>query len=223
MPYATGKSQDGDTTELLPADFIVSDRDSLGWFYALVVLGHKLFNATPFRNAIVPGTLLPNDVAYKRYYPQPDSLFRKAGADATRLYFVSSAVMRGKAMLLREGGIREMVSQILVPLWSMCHLMTDLMENYKQSTGTTFVTQVPIRMDKPENVTDRWILSCCQRLVHCVNRHLQGTRSPHSKPSTKLGLTPAAVQNHNSTRSSPSSAPFSRPSETSTSASTVGA
>ena len=187
MPYAsgrsTGKSQDRRSIELLPADVIVRDlEDSRGWFYALVVLGHKLFNAAPFRNAIIPGILRPNDVLYpqKNYAPPTKSLSRY-GADAMRLYFVSSPVMQGKTMMLRDGGMAILVSQIVLPVWHLCRYMGELMLNFKKSTNNNFVAQIPIQMDKQANVTDRWILSCCQRLIQFVDREMRGMHPPLSR------------------------------------------
>ncbi|KAK3901761.1 isoleucine--tRNA ligase, cytoplasmic [Staphylotrichum tortipilum] len=194
MPYvsdcSTGVVEYGGSRELLPADFIVRDlEDSRGWFYALVVLGHKLFNATPFRHAIVPGILRPNDVVYpKKIYAPPNDLFARFGADATRLYFIQSALMRGKATLMTEGGIMKMISQIMLPLWNICRLVEQHLLAYQKSTTKDLVAEVPIRAVKPANVMDRWALSHCQRLIQFVDREMREYRLHKIVPELRCFL-----------------------------------
>ena len=70
-----------------------------GWFYTLIVLSTHLFGRPPFKNVIVNGLVLAKDgqkmSKSKKNYPDPNLLFEKYGADAVRLYLISSVAVSG--------------------------------------------------------------------------------------------------------------------------------
>ena len=106
-----------------PAHFIVEGLDQTrGWFYTLTVLAAALFEKPAFENCIVHGMLLASDgrKMSKRLknYPEPTKMLDQYGADALRLYLLSSAVMKAEEMRLTEAGIKESLRSVIIPLWN---------------------------------------------------------------------------------------------------------
>lgn len=125
MPYASNhfpfENADGFEKGLFPVDFIAEGLDQTrGWFYTLMVLGNKLFNASPFRNVVVNGIVLAEDRKKMskslRNYLNPTIILDKYGSDALRLYLINSPVVRGESMVFRDSGVKEVVTRLLLPL-----------------------------------------------------------------------------------------------------------
>ncbi|MEG1980347.1 MAG: isoleucine--tRNA ligase, partial [Victivallaceae bacterium] len=92
-----------------PADFIAEGLDQTrGWFYTLVVLGAALFNRNPFQNVVVNGLILAEDgqkmSKRKKNYPDPMLIVDTYGADALRLFLLSSQVVRAEDLKFSENG-----------------------------------------------------------------------------------------------------------------------
>ena len=83
----------------LKSDFSSGIDQTRGWFYTLIVLSTHLFGKPPFKNVIVNGLVLAKDgqkmSKSKKNYPDPNLLFDKYGADAVRLYLISSVAVSG--------------------------------------------------------------------------------------------------------------------------------
>lgn len=95
-----------------PADFIVEYTGQLrGWFYYLHVLANALQGQNAFKNVLVTGVLMGTDgrKMSKSYgnYPDPRGVLEKYGAEALRLYFMSSKIMMGEDTDINELEIRE--------------------------------------------------------------------------------------------------------------------
>ena len=102
MPYAQNHfpfENERETLDAFPADFIAEGLDQTrGWFYTLNVLSVALFDRPAFKNVIVNGILLAEDgmkMSKKlQNYPEPEEVIEKYGADAVRLYLLSSPAVR---------------------------------------------------------------------------------------------------------------------------------
>lgn len=104
-----------------PADFIAEGLDQTrGWFYSLIVLGTALFGKSPYKNVIVNGLVLAEDgqKMSKRLnnYPDPMEVVGKYGADAVRLFMLSSPVVRGEDLNFSEEGVQEIMRKNITRL-----------------------------------------------------------------------------------------------------------
>jgi len=93
--------------ENFPADFIAEGLDQTrGWFYTLLALSTALFDKPAFKNVIVNGILLAEDGKKMskslKNYPPPEKVMNEIGADAMRLYLLSSAACRGEELRYEE-------------------------------------------------------------------------------------------------------------------------
>jgi len=115
MPYAQDHYPFENEQEFerhFPADFIVEYTGQLrGWFYYLHVLANALMNKNAFKNVAVTGVLMGTDgrKMSKSYgnYPDPRQTIEKYGAEALRLYFMSSKIMAGEDISISEVEIQQ--------------------------------------------------------------------------------------------------------------------
>lgn len=184
MPYAQNHYpfENREVTEnSSPADFIAEGLDQTrGWFYTLSVLAAALFKRPAFKNVVVNGIILAEDgqKMSKRLknYPEPELVLQKYGADAIRLYLLSSPAVGAEDLRFSEQGVELTLRQILIPLWN--------------AYSGFFLTYARIYRWKPHGhrphpqaAIDQWILSLTHSLVHDVQEamdryDLQGAVTP---------------------------------------------
>lgn len=107
-----------------PAEFIAEAVDQTrGWFYTLMVLSTGLFGKSAFKNVITTGLVLAEDgqkMSKKlKNYPDPMMIVDKYGADALRLYLISSPIVRGEALNFSEKGVDELYKKVISRLWNV--------------------------------------------------------------------------------------------------------
>ncbi len=181
MPYAQSHYPfEGQDTfeENFPAQFIAEGLDQTrGWFYTLLVLSTALFDKPPFLNCVVNGMVLAEDGAKmsksKQNYPPPEGVLDQYGADALRAYLINSPVVRAEPLRFSEGGVKEVVRTVLLPLrnaWSFFVQYANI-DGWHPETGLNGVDTPPIE-ERPE--LDRWLLSVQQSLVREVNEQMEG-------------------------------------------------
>nr|MBE5724216.1 Isoleucyl-tRNA synthetase [Cucujiformia] len=123
MPYAQQHypfENQKEFEEMFPADFVAEGIDQTrGWFYTLVVISTALFGKAPFKNLIANGMVLASDgqkmSKRKKNYPDPLEVVRKFGADALRLYLISSPVVRAENLRFKEEGVRDIIKDVFLP------------------------------------------------------------------------------------------------------------
>jgi isoleucyl-tRNA synthetase len=154
-----------------PADFISEGLDQTrGWFYTLTILASHLFDKPAFKNCIVNGLVLAEDGRKMskslRNYTDPVEAINKFGADALRLFLTHSAVVKADDLRYSDNGVREVLKNIIIPLWSGYNFFISYanVENY-QAKGM-FDTKLP------SNPMDRWIISVAQKMVKDVSSAL---------------------------------------------------
>ncbi len=117
MPYAQHhypfENVEGFEGGKFPAQFIAEGLDQTrGWFYSLTVLGVALFGKSPFENVIVNGIVLAEDGKKMskslQNYPDPMELVSRVGADAVRMYMLSSPVVKGEDLNFVEKEVLEL-------------------------------------------------------------------------------------------------------------------
>ncbi len=146
-----------------PAQFIAEGIDQTrAWFYYLHVLAGALFKKNAFQNVIVNGIVLAEDgkKMSKRLqnYPDPMAIVERYGADALRLYLLSSPVMQAENLAFSEAGVDEVAKKNIGRL-------TNVLAFYKlYEDGTP-------RAATSETVLDRWILA---RLAQFIEQTTAG-------------------------------------------------
>jgi isoleucyl-tRNA synthetase len=148
-----------------PGDFIVEYiGQTRGWFYTLHVLATALFDRPAFRTCVAHGILLGDDGQKMskrlRNYPDPEAMFVKHGADAMRWFLLSSPVLRGGDMAVKEQGIRDAVRSAIHPLWNAWYFFT----LYANADGVTAGTA----RFSATGVLDRYVLAKLQQAVATV-------------------------------------------------------
>ncbi len=137
----------------VPADFIAEGADQTrAWFYYQHVLVGGAFGKPAFKNVIVNGMVMAEDgkkMSKKlKNYPDPTDVINKHGADAMRLYMLSSPVVRTEDLSFSEKEVGELSRKVmgrLVNVYSFYELYKDSLEH-----------QVS---DSSENVLDRWVIA----------------------------------------------------------------
>ncbi len=159
--------------ENFPADFIAEGLDQTrGWFYTLVVLASALFDRPPFRNVVVNGLVLAENGQKMskrlRNYPDPMLVIDRYGADALRLFMLGSQVVRAEDLKFSEGGVRETLRGVMIPMWNALAFFTTYanVDHYEPAPGEV---RPPAN---PANVLDRWILSSAAQMVEEIRAEL---------------------------------------------------
>ena len=147
--------------EGFPAQFIAEGLDQTrGWFYTLNVLSTALFKKPAFKNVIVNGIVMAEDgkKMSKRLknYTQPDILMEEYGADALRLYLITSGLVKAEDQRFADTGVKDMVRSGALPWYNASKFFTTYATVDAWSFEKHFITS--------DNVTDRWIISNLQTL-----------------------------------------------------------
>lgn len=162
-----------------PADYIVEYTGQLrGWFYYLHLLSNALKGKNSFKNAVVTGVLMGTDnrKMSKSYgnYPDPRLTIEKYGAEALRLYLMSSKIMDGEDLVINETEIREQARLLTILHHTLRYYLTyaDLPQaNSKESAA---------------NLLDRWIIARLEQFIGRFSQSLDefdlGTASRAVRP-----------------------------------------
>lgn len=158
MPYASNnlKIEDLKTQpKKLPADFIAEGLDQTrGWFYTLHVIANSLFETESTKNIIVNGTVLAEDgnkmSKSKKNYPDINLVLNKYGADAIRIYLMSSPAVRAENLKFSQSGVEETLKKIILPIWNSYYFFVTYanIDNWKFNKNRV-----------SNNKIDQWILS----------------------------------------------------------------
>ncbi len=150
-----------------PAEFIAEGIDQTrAWFYYLHIIATAIKNSPAYNNVIVNGIVLAEDgkKMSKRLknYPDPDEIMEKYGADALRLYLLSSPVVAAENLNFKEAEVKELVRGILRMLWNSYSFFV-LYANIDKFNPATCNSQ------PATNLLDRWIVSELNVLTKEVN------------------------------------------------------
>lgn len=173
MPYAQDHFPFENQEEVLkcfPADFIAEGIDQTRcWFYTLTIIAVALFDQPAFKNVVVNGILLAEDgqKMSKRLknYPEPMTVVNRYGADAVRLYLLSSPAVYADDLRFSERGVELVLRQVLIPFWNAFVFLSTYAKIYHWQPDKELFPQ-------PKAEIDRWILSKLQQLIHEVTEGL---------------------------------------------------
>ncbi len=173
MPYASKHYMGEGELEAYPANFIAEGLDQTrAWFYYLHILGTALKGTNAFENCVVNGTVLAEDgrkMSKKlNNYPDPMTTIDTYGADALRLYVLSSPVVTAEDLYFSEKELGSITRNTFRMLWNSYSFFTTYatIDNWSSSDDS-----------KPsENILDRWILSELQLLIQSMTEELDNYR-----------------------------------------------
>lgn len=152
-----------------PADFITEGLDQTrGWFYTLLIIGTILKKESPFKNVIVTGLILAKDgkkmsKSLKNYKP-PLDILEEVGADALRLYYLNSPLLKGEELKFQDDGPKEMLKQILIPLENAYSFFTSYAKIDRWIVTYGLASNQPI---------DKWIVGRLSSLIDLIERELK--------------------------------------------------
>ncbi|CAF1475600.1 unnamed protein product [Didymodactylos carnosus] len=196
MPYAQSHYPFENRQEFedtFPADFIAEGIDQTrGWFYTLLVVSTGLFNKPPFKNLICSGIVLAGDgekmSKRKKNYPDPSLLFDEYGADAVRLYLITSPVVRGESLKFKQEGVRDILKDVFLPWYNSLRLLIQSCQRLEIEDKKKFEYNEEAVVDKLTtanggdskkggvNVMDMWIVSYTQTLLEFVRKEMDAYR-----------------------------------------------
>lgn len=162
--------------ENFPADFIVEYiAQTRGWFYTLIVLSTALMDVAPFKTCVCHGVVLDENKQKlsKRLknYPDPIDVLNDYGADALRVYMLSSPLLVGGdlAIDIDGRGIREALRATILPLWNSYYFFTLYAntDGYKAKLSTA-----------SEDIHDRYILAKTREFVEGIEAALEQVQIP---------------------------------------------
>ncbi|HPL93243.1 MAG TPA: isoleucine--tRNA ligase [bacterium] len=150
-----------------PAQFIAEGQDQTrGWFYTLMVLSTALFDKPAFENVVVNGIVLAEDgrKMSKRLknYPDVSEILDKYGADALRLYLMTSPIIRAEDLCFSEAGVAEMSRKALM-------ILSNVHSFYKMYAPEQ-VSE--LRKEQLNNILDQWIVAKLNKSIVDVSKFL---------------------------------------------------
>ena len=157
-----------------PAEFIAEGMDQTrGWFYSLMVLSTALFGKPAFKNVIVNGQVLAEDgqKISKRLKNYPDLMTEVVnvyGADALRLYLMSSPTVRGEDFCFAKKGVEEVYKKTLQRLDNAVQFY-ELYADKNQEPET----KEPNKSQESKNVLDRWVMALLEKLTREVTEGME--------------------------------------------------
>src|SRR3954454_14110189 len=155
-----------------PGDFIVEYiGQTRGWFYTMHVLATALFDRPAFRSCVSHGILLGDDGRKMskslRNYPDVREVFHRDGSDAMCWFLMSSPVLRGGNLVVTERGIRDVVRQVLIPLWNAWYFFSLYANAFGEGKGYEASWST-----SSTDVLDRYLLAKLRDLVGGVQAQL---------------------------------------------------
>jgi len=163
-----------------PADFIAEGIDQTrGWFNKLVVLSTALFGKPAFKNVIVNGMVLASDGKKMskrlRNYPPPMDVVDRYGADAVRLYLITSPVVQAQDLRFKEEGVRAVVTKVFVPWFNAYRFLVQATADLRDEHQIVFSPDIALCL-KGDNFMDRWLMAATQSLIQFVHTEMKAYR-----------------------------------------------
>lgn len=167
MPYAQAhypfENKDS-FDQKFPAQFIAEGSDQTrAWFYYLHVISGAVKKQAAFKNVIVNGIVVAEDGKKMSKslsnYPDPNLIMEKYGADALRLYLLSSPVMLAENLSFTEKDLQVVYRRFN-------GLLQNILNFYLMFAGEKKAgDELPKKL---ENDLDKWIVSKYQLLLNEV-------------------------------------------------------
>lgn len=146
-----------------PADFIAESMDQTrGWFYSLINLGVGLFDKAPYKHVICNGLINASDGKKLSKslgnYTDPLALVEQYGADAFRLYLMSSPVIKGEGVNFNDKELEDVYKKCIGRL-------ENVMTLYEMNKEDGIIPS-----SASNNILDMWMISRVHELLSDVTR-----------------------------------------------------
>jgi len=163
-----------------PGDFIVEYVGQVrAWFYYLHAVSIGLFGVSSFKNVNVTGSIMGSDGKKLSKslgnYTDPNVVMDEFSADALRYTLLSSPVLNGEDMTLKDKDISD-VSRKLSMVWNMYDFFT----LYADVDGWVWDGDIKDPTEECNNVLDSWIISRLHQLIAEVDKHMQAYDLPNA-------------------------------------------
>jgi isoleucyl-tRNA synthetase len=140
-----------------PAQFISEYiAQTRAWFYTVHVLSVALFGKHAFENAHTTGVILAEDGSKmsksKNNFPDPNLLLNQDGADALRLYLMSSAVTKAENLAFNASDVTIIRKRVLNIWWNVFW--------FYQTYAPADLKPATLQ---PEHIMDRWIVALLEQ------------------------------------------------------------
>jgi len=158
--------------KIFPAEFIAEGVDQTrAWFYYLHVIATAIKDEVAFKNVVVNGIVLAQDgkKMSKRLqnYPDPMEEFQKYGADAMRLYLLTSPVMQAENLNFNEKDLASFSQGMFRMLWNTYSFFV-MYANVGDWNNKSRIMNNGI-----SNILDKWIMSELNILIKNVNEQME--------------------------------------------------
>ena len=147
-----------------PSDFVSEYIGQVrAWFYYMHVISVLLFDEIPFKNVVVNGNILAEDGTKmsksKRNFPDPNLMIEKYGADALRIYLLSSQLMRAQDLNFKEEIVKQVYRRFNLLLINVLkfYLLID-------------IDNITMDIEDPDNILDQWIVSSLNILIRDITQ-----------------------------------------------------
>jgi isoleucyl-tRNA synthetase len=149
-----------------PSDFVSEYIGQVrAWFYYMHVISTLLFDDISFKNVVVNGNILAEDGTKmsksKRNFPDPNLIIEKYGADALRIYLLSSQLMRAQDLNFKEDIVKQVYRRFNLLLINVLKFYTMIEIN-----------DLSIDVTTSDNILDKWIISMVNVLIRDVTQRL---------------------------------------------------
>jgi isoleucyl-tRNA synthetase len=151
-----------------PSDFVVEYvGQTRGWFYVMHALSTALFDRPAFKNAVSHGVVLGSDgkkmSKSSGNYPDVNEVFNRDGSDAMRWFLMSSSVLRGGTLAVKEEAVTESMRAVMLPLWNSYYFYKLYLSGYN-----------PVWQTDSEHYLDRYVFAKLQNLTVDMTAALEG-------------------------------------------------
>jgi len=151
-----------------PADFIGEGQDQTrGWFYTMHVIAAALFGKPAAKNIVVTGMIQTSEGKKMskslRNYTDPYEIMDRIGADALRLYLLSSPVVQAESINFSDDECAQIQRTIIGTLWNVRQFYLTYAEGKK----------VEIKKPRSLYVLDRWIFSRLSGLTQHMTERME--------------------------------------------------
>ncbi len=176
MPYAQSHypfEHKDDFESLFPADFVCEGLDQTrGWFYTMTMLAALMFDKPAFKNVVVNGLVLAEDGRKMskslKNYPDPMLTLDEFGADAVRLFLLSSPATTGEEVRFSLEGVRESTRRLLLPFWNAYSFFA----TYASLDGFDPEEALKNEDNVVSNELDKWILLRLNEATQCIDHEM---------------------------------------------------
>lgn len=110
-------------------------------------------------------------------YPDPVEVVNKYGADALRLYLISSPVVRAESLRFREDGVFDLVKIVFLPWYHAYRCGIENIIRYNTQYNTVFqCSGTSTKLPDSDNLMDQWIIASLGTLIEFIHIEMKAYR-----------------------------------------------